>query len=114
MPVNTLEIEQRLNRSRACERSLVNAACRTDELHDMLSELLALSTERQKDESRVVATPGAFRLTVSNLAHFESLVTCFLLLLCDLKLCQWVLCYGGVHFTRQVKRGKDGSKEGVL
>jgi len=76
--------------------------------------LLALNMERQKDESRVVATPGAFRLTVSNLAHFESLVTRFLLLLCNLKLCQWVLCYGGVHFTQQVKAGKGGSKEGML
>jgi hypothetical protein len=114
VPVDTLEIEQRLNRSRACERSLTNAACRTDELHGMISVLFELNTERQKGESRVVATPGAFRLTVSNLAHFESLVTCFLLLLCSLKLCQWVLCYGGVHFTQQVKAGKGGSKEGVL
>lgn len=86
-PVDTLEIEQRLNRSRACERSPTKAACRMDVLHDMLSVLLALNMERQKDESRVAATQGAFRLTVSNLAHFESLVTSFLLLLCNLKLC---------------------------
>ena len=85
-----------------------------DVLHDMLSGLLALNTERQKDESRVVATQGALRLTVSNLAHFERLVTSFLLLFCNFKLCQWVLCYGGVHFTQQVKAGKGGSKEGVL
>ena len=86
-PVDTLEIEQRLHRSRACERLLTKTACRMDVLHDMLSVLLALNTERQKDESRVVATQGAFRLTVSNLAHFESLVTSFLLLLCSLKFC---------------------------
>jgi hypothetical protein len=112
--VDTLEIEQRLDHFHACKRSLTNAACRTDVLHGTLSMLFALNTERQKDESRVVATPGAFRLTVSNLAHFESLVTCFLLLFCNLKLCQWVLCYGGVHFTQQVKAGRAESKEGVL
>lgn len=55
--------------------------------HGMLSVLLVSNMERQKDKSRVVAAPGAFQLTVSNLARFESLVTSFLLLLCDIKLC---------------------------
>lgn len=108
MLVDTLEIEQRLNRFRACERPLPNAACRENVLHGMPSVLFDSNTERQKDESRVVATPGAFRLTVSNLARLESLVTCFLLLLCNLKLCQWVLCYRDVHITqREGRKGQE-------
>jgi len=85
--IDTLEIAQCLYRFRACERSLTNAAWIMDVLHGILSMLFALNAERQKDESRVVATPGAFRLTIPDLARFESLVTCFFLLLCDVQLC---------------------------